>query len=197
MKPAPLTDKDYENASKILHCETAIIKAFAEVESSGYGFWQFSDTDWRPKILFEAHWFHNFTGGIYDESHPRISSKTWDKSLYIYGKEEYSRLEEACSLNRIAGLQSASWGKFQIMGFNYFRCGYSRLQDFINAMYRSETDHLDAFCGFISSDKKLLKALQEKDFTVMAYRYNGSGAVDAYSKKIRDTYMALGGENGV
>jgi hypothetical protein len=49
--------------------------------------WQFSDTDWRPKILFEAHWFHKFTNGIYDKSHPNISSSVWNKELYYYGKK--------------------------------------------------------------------------------------------------------------
>ena len=115
MKPKALTDNDYKFAAEELDCEPALIKAFAEVESSGYGFWQFSDTDWRPKILFEAHWFHTFTNGIYDKSHPNISSPVWNKALYYYGKKEYNRLDEACSLNREAGLKSASWGKFQIM----------------------------------------------------------------------------------
>lgn len=193
MKPKELTDEDYNNAASLLGCTSTIIKAFALVESSGYGFWQFSDTDWRPKILFEAKWFHLFTGGEYDASHPKISSPEWDKSLYCYGTGEYRRLDEACALNRLAGLKSASWGKFQIMGFNYMWCGYDKLQDFINDMYRGEEGHLKAFVGFVSADKKLLQALRDADYTTMALRYNGSGAVDVYAKKIRDEYMALEG----
>jgi len=189
MKPKALTDNDYKFAAEELDCEPAIIKAFAEVESSGYGFWQFSDTDWRPKILFEAHWFHKFTNGIYDKSHPNISSPVWNKELYYYGKKEYNRLDEACALNREAGLKSASWGKFQIMGFNYSRCGYRILQDFINDMYHSELGHLNAFIGFILSDIKLLAALRTKDFVTIALRYNGSGNVKTYADRIESAYQ--------
>jgi len=191
MKPKALTDNDYKFAAEELDCEPAIIKAFAEVESSGYGFWQFSDTDWRPKILFEAHWFHKFTNGIYDKSHPNISSPVWNKELYYYGKKEYNRLDEACALNREAGLKSASWGKFQIMGFNHVRCGFVNLHDFINAMYKSEAEHLKAFCAFVSADKKLIDAIRNHDFRIMALRYNGSGAVDIYSSRLQDIYKNL------
>ena len=191
MKPASLTAADYENASKLLGCDKTVIQAFAEVESSGYGFWQFSDTDWRPKILFEAYWFSQLTGGIYDKTHPEISSPVWNKSLYMYGKKEYNRLDEACSLNRSAGLQSASWGKFQIMGFNHVRCGFVNLHDFINAMYKSEAEHLKAFCAFVSADKKLIDAIRNHDFRIMALRYNGSGAVDIYSSRLQDIYKNL------
>lgn len=193
MKPKALEIADYEAAARILGCDTNIIRAFSEVESSGYGFWQFADDDWRPKILFEARWFHGLTAGKWDQSHPKISSESWNPALYAYGKKEYARLDEACSLDRAAGLQSASWGKFQIMGFNYRRVGYEKLQDFINAMYSSEADHLKAFCGFISSDAKLHGALAQHDFEVMALRYNGAGQVGIYASKLQQAYEVLRG----
>lgn len=192
-KPAPLEDRDFYEAAELLECDIKIIKAFAEVESSGYGFWQISDNDWRPKILFEAHWFSKLTGGKYDNIHPNISSPVWNKSLYLYGKKEYNRLDEACILNRSAGLQAASWGKFQIMGFNYFRAGFGNIQDFINAMYKSEAEHLKSFCNFVMADSKLLTAIRERDYTTMALQYNGSGQVAIYAKKIQDIYDALEG----
>lgn len=190
MKPPALTDSEYRDAAQMLGCDVPSIKTFAQVESAGYGFWQFSDTDWRPKILFEAHWFSNLTGGMYDTSHPGISSPTWDKTLYVYGPKEYKRLDEACALNRPAGLQSASWGKFQIMGFNYYRAGFNKLQDFINAMYASEAEHLKAFCSFVMADKKLLEAIKQHDFDTMALRYNGAKAKAIYSGRLRQSYQA-------
>lgn len=188
MKPEALADQDYEAAAETLGCEKQLIKAFAEVESSGYGFLKFSDNDWRPKILFEALWFHKLTNGAYDKTHPNISSSVWDRSLYHYGTKEYARLDEACALNRAAGLQAASWGKFQIMGFNYRICGFSKLQDFVNAMYLSEQDHLQAFVAFIKSKPVLLAALQKKDFEAMALYYNGSGNVSRYASLMREAY---------
>lgn len=190
-RPASISSSDFEMAAKILGCDTAIIRAFAEVESSGFGFWQFADDDWRPKILFEARWFHNLTAGKWDKSHPQISSASWNTALYAYGKKEYARLDEACALDRAAGLQSTSWGKFQIMGFNYQRVGYEKLQDFVNAMYHSEADHLKAFCGFISSDEKLRVALVQHDFETMALRYNGAGQIGIYAMKLQQVYEVL------
>lgn len=190
MKPEALADQDYEAAAEALGCEKQLIKAFAEVESSGYGFLKFSDNDWRPKILFEALWFHKLTNGVYDKTHPNISSSVWDRSLYHYGTKEFDRLDEACALNRAAGLQAASWGKFQIMGFNYSICGFSKLQDFINAMYKDEQEHLQAFIGFIKAKPALLQALKDKDYRKMALYYNGAGAVDVYSKRLEEAYRS-------
>lgn len=192
-KPASLSLDDYARAAKALGCDMPIIQAFAEVESSGYAFWQFSDTDWRPKILFEAHWFHDLTNGKYDTTNPKVSSPTWNKALYVYGPKEYKRLDEACALNREAGLKSASWGKFQIMGKHWARVGYTRLQDFINAMYRSEGDHLQAFCGFILTDPILYGALIQHDFRTMTLRYNGEGQIGIYAAKLQQAYDVLRG----
>ena len=50
---------------------------------------------------------------------------------------------EAAHLNRIAALKSASWGKFQLMGFNYKLCGFNSLQAFVNAMYKNEEENND------------------------------------------------------
>jgi hypothetical protein len=193
MKPRPLSDNDFTTAAAMLGCDVAIIKAFAIVESGSYGFWQFGADDWRPAILFEAHYFSRLTNHVYDMTHPQISSRNYNPSLYVFGKKEYDRLDEACSLNREAGLQSASWGKFQIMGANWKRVGAPSLQDFINQMYsvknHAEADHLDAFCHFIMSDSALHNALLQHDFETMARRYNGAGAVEQYSKKLQNAYM--------
>lgn len=192
MIPRALSKNDYSNAAAILGCDSAVIQAFAEVESSGFGFWQFGADDWRPVILFEAHYFSRLTNHIYDDSHPQISSRVYDRTLYFYGRREYDRLDEACSLNRVAGLQSASWGRFQIMGANWERAGAESLQDFINKMFsvknHSEADHLDAFCHFILSDTALHNAVVQHDFVAMARLYNGPGAVQVYAEKLERAY---------
>lgn len=188
--PEELRDEDFISAAKLLGCDATIIKAFASVESSGCGFWNFDD-GWKPKLKFEAHWFGYFTQYIYNESHPTISSKGIVPSLNTRGPGEYRRLDEACALNRAAGLKSSSWGKFQIMGFNYGRSGFSELQDFINAMFRSESDQLKAFCNFIKSDYRLLAALKNHDYQTMALLYNGKTQVMSYSAKLEQAYWRL------
>ena len=179
-----LTEQNFSDAASVLSIEVAAIKAVAEVESMGAGFLD----DERPKILFEAHIFSSKTGHQYDESHPNISSLKWNKSLYKGGAKEYDRLAEAITLDSNAALQSASWGKFQIMGFNYKICGWPDVEKFVTDMYIDESQHLKAFMGFITSNN-LIKFLKYKDWASFAKGYNGPQyAQNEYDVKIKIAY---------
>lgn len=175
-----LTEQDYINAAKELGCEVAAIKAVAEVESLNGGF----QADGKPKILFERHKFHQFTSGKYSKENPDISNQRAGG----YTSNEHSRLEKAAKLNRTEALKSASWGKFQIMGFNFAIVGFSTLQDFINAMYKSETDQLKAFVKFIKSNK-LDDELRDKRWADFARIYNGKNYhINKYDEKMANAY---------
>lgn len=179
-----LNENDFKNAAQNLGCEIAAIKAVAEVESPKSGFLPSG----RPTILFEAHIFSKFTNHKYDISHPHISSKKWNKSLYKGGESEYNRLEEAIKLDRIAALKSASWGKFQVMGFNFEICGWLDVETFVNDMYISEGKHLKAFVGFIKSNK-LDKHLRDRNWEKFALGYNGPGyKQNNYHIKMKNAY---------
>src|SRR5690606_3307933 len=112
---------DYVTAANLLGCEVAAVKAVAEVESAGGGF----QSDGQPKILFERHYFHRLTNGKYSKTHPDISNP----SAGGYGSNQHGRLAKAAKLDREAALQSASWGKFQIMGSHWKSLGYTSLQE--------------------------------------------------------------------
>lgn len=179
-----LTENDYQRAAEELCCEVAVIKAVAEVESRGSGF----NADGTPKTLFEGHWFHKFTNGRFTGKYKSISYPRWTRIFYGNQKEEKRRLSLAASLDRTAALKSASWGKFQIMGFNYDKCGFKNVQDFVNAMYDSEGRQLDAFVAYIK-DRKLDDELREKNWAKFAYYYNGPGfEKNKYDTKMADAY---------
>lgn len=57
------------------------------------------------------------------KSYPTICFPKWDKSKYLGGAHEYKRLEIAKKIDEECALKSASWGMFQIMGFNFAYCG--------------------------------------------------------------------------
>lgn len=175
-----LTLEDFRNAAKELNCEVATIRAVADVESAGAGFL----ADGRPSILFERHVFHQLSGRKWSNSHPDISNSKaggYGKS----GAHQHDRLAKASALSRDYALMSASWGKFQIMGFHWKALGYESLQKFINAMYRSEADQLDAFVRFIKVNG-LADELRNKQWAKFARGYNGP----AYAKNKYDTKMA-------
>lgn len=189
VKPT-LQDVDYTRVASLLGVSVPAIKAVADVESSGQGFLASGE----PKILFEAHVFDRLTGGRYRRSHPQISSKSWNKALYgAGGANQHKRLQLAVSLDRDAGLQSASWGKFQIMGFNWRRTGRASLQAFISAQYISEAEHLKDFAGIVKSFG-LVDELQRLDWSGFASGYNGPGyAANRYDTKMAAAYKRHGG----
>ena len=179
-----LTEQNFKESANLLSVEVAAIKAVAEVESAGDGFF----ADGRPKILFEAHIFGSQTKHKYTDSHPNISSRKWNKTLYKGGVKEYDRLNEAIALDKDAALKSASWGKFQVMGFNHKICGWDDVQSFVDDMYKNEGEHLKAFVGFIRSNK-LEKYLQVKDWAKFAKAYNGPAyAQNQYDVKMKESY---------
>ncbi len=179
-----LTEADYQKAAAAINVPVAAIKAVVRVETSGGGFFK----DGRPKILFEAAWFSDYTKGRYDASHPNISSRRWNPSLYIGGPREYDRLAAAMKLDRQAALMSASWGLGQVMGGNYQSAGYTNVETFVKDMYESEGKQLLAMVQFIKSNG-LADELRQQNWAGFAHGYNGPGyRANNYDVKLRDAF---------
>ncbi len=181
--PKTLGEADYAAAAELLKCDVPAIKAVAEVESRGAGFLP----DGRPKILFERHKFHKFTGGKYDRSHPGISNPS--KGGYGQGgAPQWKRFDEAAALDRTAAVKSCSWGKFQVMGFNFEICGFANVEDFYAAMQKSEGEHLKAFCNYIAGTN-LGGALRKHQWAQVAAGYNGAEyKINKYDVKLAAAY---------
>jgi len=149
--------------------------------------------DKRPKILFERHYFSRLTKGKFDAAHPDISNPKWG-GYGAGGANQYDRLGRAIALNRDAALQSASWGLFQIMGYHWKTLGYPTLQAFINAMYYSEGDQLDAFVRFVKANPKLHEALKRQDWRAFSLLYNGPEYErNSYHTKLEAAFKSAGG----
>lgn len=185
----PLTLADFELAAATLAVPVAAIRAFAEVESRGAGFLP----DDRPVILFERHVFRRelLASGLstdqLEKDRPDLCSKT--PGGYGASTKEWQRLADAIAINRGCAMASASWGAFQVMGFNWKRCGYAGVQDLVNAMFKSSSAHLDSFVRYIQSDAKLLAALRAQDWPTCAKFYNGSDyKINHYDTKLAEAF---------
>jgi len=180
-----ITEDDFINAALRIGCDVAAIKAVTEVESRGGGF----DPEGFPKTLFEGHWFHKFTRGAFSASHPTLSFPKWNRQHYGRNwQAEKARLTQAVSLDREAALLSASWGMFQIMGFNHKVAGYDTVQEFVNAMCQSEGAQLDAFVSFILNNN-LGQYLIDCNWAKFAARYNGPAfRENRYDSKLAAAY---------
>jgi hypothetical protein len=174
-----LTESDYVEAAALLKCDVPAIKAVAEVESSGAGFLK----DGRPKILFERHKFRELTKGSHNQTHPDISGPRGGYGAA--GGHQWDRFNEAFALDPSAAIQSCSWGKFQVMGFNYRISGFKNPEDFRAAMEKSEGEHLKAFCNFITGNS-LDGPLRKLQWAKVAEGYNGK----AYRDNKYDTKLA-------
>ncbi len=186
-----LTEEDFNLAARLMDVEPASLKAVKEVESGRYGGFLASG---RPVILFEGHIFWNQLKkkGINPEEHVRgnedILYPKWDRSHYKGGEAEYTRLEQARKIDNDAANASASWGMFQIMGFNYAACGEKSVAGFVDMMCRSELHQLLLSVRFIRSSG-MLPALQQKNWAEFAKRYNGPAyAQNKYDEKLAAAY---------
>lgn len=190
-RPKLLTESDFRKAAKLLKCDVPAIKAVAEVESAGNGFL----SDGRLKVLFEGHQFYKFTHGAFAKTHPTICHKKWTKRFYtkgpnadVRGAGELNRLQQAMALNRHAALMSASYGKFQIMGFNYPVCGFGDVENFVDAMKVSEGEQLKAFCNYVIGNA-IDDELRNHDWAGFAKRYNGAEYwKNKYDEKLAAAY---------
>ncbi|MDD5271989.1 MAG: N-acetylmuramidase family protein [Methylovulum sp.] len=179
-----LEEHDFESAAHLLDCDVAAVKAVAEVESGGAGFLP----DGRAKILFEGHIFYKYTKGAYEKGHPSICYPHWTKKFYLGGAKEYERLAEAETLDKTAAHMSASYGKFQIMGFNFALCGFTSVNAFYEAMQTDEGAHLNAFCGYLKHTG-LDAALRKHQWAAFAKGYNGSEYwKNKYDEKLAQAY---------
>lgn len=181
----PLADGDIAALAMKIEIEPAAIWAVCDVESAGSGFLP----DGRPKILYEAHIFGKLTDHRWDAAYPNISASYWNRSLYgASGAHQYDRLAVAITLDRKAALQSASWGRFQVLGTNFHTCGFADIESFVAAMCESEAAQLAAFSEYCRVNN-LTRHLRSHNWAAFALGYNGEGhAANGYDTKLADAY---------
>jgi len=166
--PAVTEDQVAAFAAEI-GCSVKQLRAVARVESGGAAF----DAHGRPKILFERHYFHRLTQG------------RWSVSAFSnadaggYGEDSWDKLVAAASRDPWAAFQSASWGKFQVMGANWSDLGYASPLEMAWSMRESEAGHYEALARFVKH-KGLAVAMQRlstnpADNEAFAAGYNGQG----------------------
>jgi hypothetical protein len=179
MKKIQLTEQDFQVAAAQIQVDIPAIKAVAEIESANSGFLSSGE----PVILFERHVFHQRTGGKFSASHPDLSNKT--PGGYGGVQAQHGRLQRAAELDHNAALESASWGRFQVMGYHWKALGYKSLQEFINGMYAGVDGQLEAFIRYVKVNR-LDADLRRHDWASFARGYNGPG----YKKNAYDTKLA-------
>jgi len=189
---AHLTDADYIGAAKALGCQPEAIRAVSDVESLGSPFLPSG----KPKILFEPHHFSKVTHHLYDKTFPQVSTlhpPHRGPGLHAYGtnEDQWTNLTLAALLDRRLAIESASWGRFQILGKSWNKTGAASLDAFLMIMFTSERSQLDGFVAFVKHNH-LAGALKHLDWRAFAAGYNGqSYAKQHYDVKIAHKFQQL------
>jgi hypothetical protein len=181
-----------DQLAKKYDLEPAIILAIQSVESGNNGYLP----DGRPKILFEGHVFWRMLKAAgknpadYVQGNEDILFEKQDRSKYTRGASEYVRLEKAEKIDRVAALKSASWGEFQIMGFNHKTVGYPDVDSFVESMKQPGAGQIRAVLAFMDNNKLLpLVRGPNKNWAKFAAAYNGAGyKKNQYDVKLQKAY---------
>ncbi len=180
-----ITPEEFAQAAKLIGCEVAAIRAVDTVEAAGDGFLPSG----RLKVLFEGHKFYEFTGGKYAKQYPTLCYKVWTKKYYLAGEKEYdNRFGVAFGLDSKAAMKATSWGRYQIMGFNYKSAGYASVDAMIDDFKVSEYNQLKAFCVLVKH-MGIDDELRRLDWAGFAKVYNGAGyKKNQYDLRLADAY---------
>lgn len=157
---ASLTYNDYLKAAKSLNCEVAAIRAVADVESSGSGFYLTGGI----KKRFEAHLFLRETG---------VSLSTY---------------EAAKAIDATAALKSTSWGKFQVLGSNYADAGYNSPASMVASYEKNEQNQLNSWVKLIKA-WSLTDELRNSQWNAFAAKYNGASYKASYPADMERYYQ--------
>lgn len=198
-------DEDYAKAAAILGCKQSHIRAISDVEARGNGFLAAG----RVKMLFERHKFYKYLGIALNDTEYRktmninipltvsgtdalemIASKNPDicnpkAGGYLGDLREHDKLEKASAFDYNAAVMSASYGMYQIMGFNHAYCGYKNAVDMFVDFSKSEKNQFMGFINFIKNNPAIHKALVAGDWLGFARGYNGKAfATNDYNNKV-------------
>ena len=180
-----LQNNAFARAAKMLKCHPADLEAIAIVESDGFGWFK----DGRIKLLFEKHVFYKRLPATIRKKAVKagLARRKWVSPRNGGYRDQkgatsrYKLFEAALKMHERAGYESASYGTYQIMGFNYKPCGFNSAKEMFEAFLTGEQAQLDAFIAFLRS-RRLIVAIRKRDFDLVEKRYNGGGLKGAYAK---------------
>lgn len=172
---AAVTSTDIAQIAARLGGTPRQVTAVAKVESAGGGW----DNSGRLKCLYERHYFWRRLRIVIPVlSNPSPGGYTNDADSDGIN-DSWEKVADAAMRSPIAAFESASFGRFQIMGAHAKSLGYANAVEFVWALSRSEAAQYDALARFIDVNN-LRAAFQRLSANpdhcrAFAKGYNGGG----------------------
>lgn len=156
--------------------EKEALLAFIKVESGGKGF----NSDGKLIIQFEPIWFRRKA--------PYAPSGLWSVNKVDVQSKEWLAFNDAFRIDKNAAMESTSIGLGQVMGFHYKRLSYRTVGDMWDDAKKGEDRQIFQMAEFIRTDQRLLNALKNKNWHLVATYYNGAGYMNIARKYGREPY---------
>ena len=177
-----LSFSSIQSASESIGIAPCFIHAVASIESANKGF----NADGTIIVRFEKHVF------LRELKKRKASADLINSARQLTGLR-WSTLNKAISLHHEAALCSASFGMFQVMGFNHKACGFDNVFDFVQAMQEGEERQVELFCSFVRHEN-LVGMMKQLNFKGFARRYNGPNYADnKYDVKLQEAFNRCNG----
>lgn len=174
-----LTKQQITEIAASIGVDYASLMAFISIESGGIGF--ASDTG-KIIIQFEPAWFK--------KKAPYAPSGAWTVNGVERQSKEWIAFNDAFAKNPTAALLSTSIGMMQVMGFNYYTCGYHTVNEMWDDFKKGEYQQVQGAAKFIKNTPALWNALKAKNWAKVAYYYNGASyAMNKYDVKLAAAYQ--------
>lgn len=183
--PFELRERDFADAAERLRCDIPAIKAVWEVEAGGQHFYK----DGTVIRRFEP---HHFPKGLWSDLgfSVRPGEAPWRASLRQSSEAMFQR---AVKIDMEAAIAASSWGAPQIMaGMNHKAAGFDSPVAMVRHMARGADAQLGAFVQLVEG-WGIDTALRAHDWTAFARRYNGSGQVAEYARRMETAYRKHSG----
>jgi len=165
-----LNNSQFLEVAKQFGFKYAALKMFWEVESSGICF----GADGRIIIQFEPLWFKR----LFVDWHKSAPGSLWIVNKVETQSKEWLAFNSAAGIDKESAMEATSIGGPQIMGLHWKRLGFSSVQEMWEFCKESEKNQLICMVKFIMTDKRLLAAVKNLNFHLIATYYNGSGYKD-------------------
>jgi hypothetical protein len=155
----------------------AALLAFIEVETGGKGF-----NPVTGKIIIQ------FEPAHFRKREPYAPSGLWSLNKVDVQAAEWKAFNDAFAIDPNSAMESTSIGLGQVMGYHWERLGYAS----VGAMWDDAKKGLDRqiyqIVKFIETDKRLLKAINVRDWHMVASIYNGAKYKELAQRIGRDPY---------